>query len=192
MVEWNREEIILLLKGIGLFSIGTFLIVWFGNLAIYFWLNDVSTLQTKEFKGASLGLMLFFLGVGFVFCSVFIFEKIVKRKRSAFRGLLFRWSALRHSALRWLGFSQWIKQKEEVEAVEWEHFKVKEQIKETEDFEDNIPKIVEELKIPPKPQILTRSNKDNIKTTQPNAVLNDEDIEKIKISLNFTNINSKL
>lgn len=190
MVEWkrlNHEVITLLLKGIGLFSMGTFLIIWFGNLAIYFWLNDVTTLQIKEFRGAYLGLMLFFLGVGFVFWSVFIFEKIVKRKRSSFW-----WSALRHLALRWLGFSQWIKQKEEVEAVEWEHFKVKEEINETENFGDDIPKIVEELKIPLKPQMLTRANKNIVKTTQPNAVLNEEDVEKIKISLNFTNTNSKL
>jgi hypothetical protein len=180
MVRWKRKELMLLAKGLGMFLVGTFLITWFGNLAIYFWMNDVSTLQVKEFRGASLGLSFFFFGVGLVFWSVFIFEKIVKNK-----GL--RWSAFRR-----LGFSQWIKQKEEVEAVEWEHFKVKEQIEETENSESNISKIVKELKISPKPQMLTRANKDIIKTTQPNAVLNEEDVEKIKNSLNFTNIQSKL
>lgn len=185
MVEWkgwNREEITLLFKGIGLFLIGAFLMKWFGNLAIYFWVNDVSILQSKDFISASLGLFLFFLGVGFVFGSVFIFEKMVKLKRLT----------LRQSAFGWSGLSRWTKQRKEVEAVEWQHFKVKEPIKETEGFNDNTPKIIEELKIPPKPQMLTRSNRDNIKTTQPNAVLNEEDVEKIKISLNFTNTKSKL
>ncbi|GAB2613896.1 hypothetical protein [Emticicia sp. W12TSBA100-4] len=188
MVEWERKEIILLAKGLGLFSIGIFLIAWFGNWAIYFWMNDVTTLPIKELRGVLLGLSCFFLGIGFIFGSVFIFEKTVKYKRSAFREAVFLWTVLRHWTLEWVG----IKQKEEILAVEWQHFKAKELTKETNNPEKNIPKVIDEQKTSPKHQMLTRSNKEIIKTTQATAVLNEEDVAKIKISLNFTNINSKL
>ncbi len=163
--EWSRKEITLLLKGICLFSIGAFLMWWFGNLAVYFWLNDVSAHQPKEFRGAFLGLFLFFLGGAIDFWAIFILEKIIKKI--------------------------WIKPRKAIEAVEWQHFKVSQEIEPIK-VTNSIPEIVEVLKIPSKPQMLTRANKDIIKTTQPNAVLNEEDVEKIKISLNFTNTKSKL
>jgi hypothetical protein len=74
------------------------------------------------------------------------------------------------------------KQKPIVEAIEWEHFKIIEP--KFQSFYVGIPD-----KVPverPKAQTLTRVNKDLIKTNQVTAVLNEEDVARIKnISNNF-------
>lgn len=68
-----------------------------------------------------------------------------------------------------------------VEAIAWEHFK------KAELPLDIAPQISEKVPIErPKAQTLTRVNKDLVKTNQVTAVLNEEDVERIKnISLNF-------
>ena len=64
-----------------------------------------------------------------------------------------------------------------VEAIAWKHFKIAEKIEEFVVLQT--PKVVGLTK-------LTRSNAALIKTNQPTAFLNEEDVEKIKnISLNF-------
>lgn len=69
-----------------------------------------------------------------------------------------------------------------VEAIAWEHFKMVEPL-----LAENTPQISEKVVIErPKAQTLTRVNKDLVKTNQVTAVLNEEDVERIKnISLNF-------
>lgn len=74
------------------------------------------------------------------------------------------------------------KEKPIVEAIVWEHFKKAEL-----PLIDIAPQISEKAPIErPKAQTLTRVNKDLVKTNQVTAVLNEEDVERIKnISLNF-------
>lgn len=74
------------------------------------------------------------------------------------------------------------KEKPIVEAIVWEHFK-----KTEPPLVEIAPHISEKVPIErPKVQTLTRGNKDLVKTNQVTAVLNEEDVERIKnISLNF-------
>lgn len=81
------------------------------------------------------------------------------------------------------------KEKPIVEAIAWEHFKKAEPL-----LVDIPPQASEKIVIErPKVQTLTRGNKDLVKTNQVTAVLNEEDVERIKnISLNFLTKPQKL